>query len=216
MGWIDFGTGVSPEGIEKCPEEYSATEVFNEPTMISLLRSKGLEPNQLLQWGTRYDAFAQLPEVQLLFLFFRVGDIRYLRTVNRLGQFATTVILDVSRPNCKDLIRSQKMVLVQSHPPIADVLIDGRKVGEAPIWVHLKDGAYVAACLLPGQTFKPVPFTIPHDSRVLCQRENSAAQNVPGEPDKPTIEEGVSSVFLYLVGSAASIAAIVVPFLIFR
>jgi hypothetical protein len=215
MAVLDYGTNFSRRGMDACGRDYSATEVMDEGSFVAFLRNRDLKPSQLLDFGQEFSKFQQIPGVDLLLLVFQSGEKRYLRSVNYLGHRISTFLLDVKQPSCEEVLRLERLVLVESHPPLADVSIDGRKIGEAPVWVLLKEGAYQVHCSLPDQVFKPVPFSVPRDTRVLCQRENSAVRNLPGQSDEPTLEEGASSIFLYLLGAAASVAAVLVPILIF-
>ncbi|MFH1263297.1 MAG: hypothetical protein V1495_07655 [Pseudomonadota bacterium] len=216
IGLIDFGAGFDRRGIDGCADQFPKIEVVGEPALVSSLRKEGIYSERLLEWGSDFGSFRSVRGFHILFLTFELDGRTYLRSVNYLRQSVSTVVLDVKSPSCEELLRKERMVVVESHPQIADVGIGERKIGEAPVWVWLRPGDYKIDCILPEQIFKPVPLKVPGTVRVLCQRENSSAvTRGADQPEEMTGEEKAGSVLVYIVGGAASIAAILLPILFF-
>lgn len=213
VAWIDFGSGVDRRGFQACPEAFPGIEVIGEPSLIPTLRKDGILPEHLLEWESDFPRFRSIQGLHLLFLVFEAGPKIYLRTVNYLSESVSTVVLDVPSPKCEELLRKERVVVFESHPPIADVFLAGRRIGEAPVWVWLRNGNYEVSCALPGQIFKPIDFAVPGPVRVLCQRENTRPATGADQADETTAEEKAGSVLIYLLGAAASIAVIVLPIL---
>ena len=105
------------------------------------------------------------------------------------------------------------MVFADSHPPLADLSVDERPLGEAPLWIWLRDGAYRLGCKLPEQRFKSVSFTVPRASSVLCQREETMAVSDVRTDEKMSGEEKAGSVLVWMSGMAGTLAAIILPIL---
>jgi hypothetical protein len=213
VGWIDFGTRAGRRGVDRCPEEFPALEVRSEASLVAAWRKEGVLPEHLLQWGSDFSRFRPIRDLHLLFLVFEEGPKRYLRAVNFLSRSVSTVVLDVASPRCEELLRKERLVGIDSHPPIADVSVDGRVVGEAPIWISLRKGSYEISCALSGETFKPMEISIPGVVKVLCQRENTDSRSSLERDDDITSGEKAGSVLVYLLGAAASLAAVILPIL---
>lgn len=211
---IDFGTGFDRRGLDDCSNDLPAVAVVSEASLVTSLRKDGILPTTLLEWGNDFNRFQTVEGLHLLFLVFGDGTKKYLRAVNYLSQAVSTVVLDVASPKCDELLRMERMVVIESHPPIADVDLAGRRIGEAPVWVWLRSGSYEVNCSLPGQVFKPIRLAVPGTLRVLCQRENTEAARTIDQPEYQTGEEKAGSILVYVVAAAASVAAVVVPLLL--
>jgi hypothetical protein len=209
------GTRLDRTALEACTRDFSKMEVLDETYVHRAARDGGVSVHELFSLGDRYAAYSAFREFELLLIAFRSGDKDYLRIVNNLGGYVSTVVLDIPKPTCKDIFSSQRIVLLDSVPPFADVSVDGRKVGEAPRWVWLKDGTYKQDCTLTEHTFKPVKFSIPTDQRAYCQREATTGKSAPDAEEKMSVEEGAGSVLMYIAGAAGTIAAILIPLLLF-
>lgn len=209
IGLVDFGTGFNRRGLDRCPNEFPAVEVESEAALLDRWKQSGLAPEHLLTWGEDFARFRAVGNLHLLFLVFEQDSKPYLRSVNFLSRTVSTVKLDVAGPRCDELLRKERVIVVDSYPPLADVSLGGRVVGEAPAWIALPKGTHEVRCELPGQIFKPVAVTIPGVVQALCQRENTA----PPEQDELTGSEKAGSVLVYVVGGLASIAAVVLPLL---
>ena len=215
MGLIDYGVNLNRSGIDSCSEEFQSIQIQSEPSIVAMLRHEGILPEELLRWGNEFGRFQVLSQFDLLFLVLRSEGVTYLRTINYLAKFVTTVILDQTIPACIDLLRANRLVLIESHPPFADVIMDDRVIGEAPLWVWLRDGVYEIRCSLPEQFFKSVQFVVPKDFRMLCQRENRQVKGGMTQEDEVTMDEKVGSVLVYVLAGVTSLAAIILPFLLF-
>ena len=214
IGLFDFSKGFDRSGLRKCPNDVPSVELVEEAAVHRQARDLGITPEKMLEWEERFDAFSPLRGYHLLLLVFRGPGKTYLRTVNFLGRYVSTVEMDVGSPSCRDILRTQRLVVIDSSPPIADVKIDGRMVGEAPVWTWLKDGNYSVECVLPGEVFSKVSLDVPKTVDVFCQRENVQPSGAGIERDDSTAEEKAGSLLVYIVGAAAAIAAIVVPILV--
>ena len=215
IGLLDPGHYVDRTALDACPNEYPSVEVLGETFVHRSLRDSGIPADRLYQWGDEFAPYENLKGFHLLLLPFRSQGQTYLRTVNYFGKYVTTVLLDVRTPTCGDILRAQRLFVAESIPPIADVLVDRRPVGEAPVWAWLRDGTYEITCQLPGQTFRPMQLTIPRETRIVCQRENVDSATSAGKDEKMTAEEGAGAVLIYIVGAAAAAAAIILPLLLF-
>ncbi len=214
LALFDPGVVINRKGLRACGNEFPHVNVLEETEVHRALRNHGFSPEELLSFGDRFDAYSSFSEFHLLLIPFENKGQAYLRIVNFLGKYVSTVLLDVRNPKCVDLLRAQRLVVVDSQPPLADVQVDGRAVGEAPVWIWLKDGTYEVKCALPGQIFKPISVVVPKDVMTICQRENTTSKAGPGDSDeKMTAEEGAGSVLVYIVGAAATAAAIIIPLL---
>jgi len=67
-----------------------------------------------------------------------------------------------------------------------------------------------------GARLPPIAVTIPQDTRAVCMREASdqKAASKENETEPMTAEEKAGSVLIYIVGLAATAAAILVPLLL--
>jgi hypothetical protein len=213
MAVFDFGTGLDRSRLEECSREFPSVEILGEDGVHRALRAAGLTPNTLLAWGEDFESFRQLKGLHLLLLVFPRDNRTYLRTVNYLGRYVTTVVLDVARPGCEDIFRAQRVVSIESHPPYADIQLDGRGIGESPLWAWLRDGTYEIQCRSPGEKFRPVKLQIPKDVRVQCLRENVKSDTRAAEDEPMTAGEKTGSVLVFLVGAIAAVAAILIPLL---
>ena len=106
------------------------------------------------------------------------------------------------------------MVFLDSHPPLADLILDDRPIGEAPLWVWLRDGKYRIQCKLEGERFQPVTLTVPKVASVLCQREDVTGVTDVKTDEKMTAEEKAGSVLIWTAGMAGTLAAILIPILL--
>ena len=210
----DFGTRFDRSALKQCGNAFPAVELAEEAELKRILRKQGLEPKDLLRWGENFESFQTIRDFHLLLITFVENRRVYLRAINYFGKYVSTVMLDVKRPTCAHILRGQRFMVVDSSPPIADVKVDDRFIGEAPVWTWLKDGQYVVNCALPGQIFNPLSVKIPIDVHVLCRRENISSSSVPNTEEKASMEEKAGSVLVYIVGGAAALAAIVLPILL--
>lgn len=209
---LGFGLSLDRGQFNRCAQDFPALTVYSEPDTVAILREQRIYPEKLLEWGEDFSLYQRLQGIELFLLTFEENGVSYLRTVNYLSRSISTVVLDIASPSCIQLLKSQRLLLVQSHPPLADVAINGRNLGEAPIWTQLKDGRYQVSCKLPGEVFRPVSVLIPEDVQVLCQRENTSGDRQSKEIGT---DEAVGSVFIFVVGALVSLAAAVLPFLFF-
>lgn len=198
---------------ENCDREFSTVKMLYESDVHRSLRDANIGAQSLLLKGADFAPYESLKGFHLLFLPFQRGGVKYLRTVNFLGRYVSTVVLDIEKPDCGQLFAAQRLVQVDSHPPFADLDVDGRPAGEAPRWLWLRDGAYTLECALPGEVFKPQRFRMPTQENVICGRENTQAKAAVTEDEKMTAEEKGGAVMVYLVGIAGTLAAIVLPIL---
>jgi hypothetical protein len=218
MAIINFGSGLDRTALEECPSEYPGLTVLDDTAVHRAARDAGITAEELLTFGNSFPSFERMQGLNMILVAFRSGKKDYLRVVNYLGRYVSTVLLDIRRPKCEDIFKAQRLVVFDSVPPLADVKVDGREIGEAPAWVWLRDGNYRATCAMPGHTFKPVSVSVPKDTRAICMREElsekAAAKN--NEMEKMTAEEKLGSVLVYIVGAAATAAAIILPLLFFH
>jgi hypothetical protein len=196
--------------------QYPNISVEDDVAVHRLARDSGIPVATLYNPATPYEEYEKIQGVHLLLLAYKSGNADYLKVVNYLGRYVSTVQLDVSRPTCKQLFQAQRIVLIDSNPPYADISLADRKLGEAPLWLWLKDGEYQINCELPEQKFKPKRISVPKDIDVICQREDVALNDNMQEEVKMTGEEKAGSVLIYVVGAIASAAAIILPFLLFK
>ncbi len=216
MAIINFGSALDRTLLEQCPSEYPGLEVLDDTAVHRAARDAGFTAQDTLRFGDSFAKFERMQGFQLLLIAFRSGKQDYLRTVNYLGGYVSTVVLDLPRPRCDDIFRAQRLVVIDSVPPMADVSVDGRPIGEAPAWVWLRDGNYKAQCQMEGHTFSPVPIAVPKTPRAVCMREETnskIAATKEGEMDPMTGEEKAGSVLIYIAGAAATAAAIILPLL---
>jgi hypothetical protein len=208
------GSGLDRTALEACPAQYPQVEVLDEVAVHRALRAAGMTPDALLALGDRFAAYGPFRDFQLLLIAFRAGGRDHLRIVNFPGRYVTTVLLDVPRPTCNQILAGQRLVSLDSIPPLADLKVDERPVGQAPLWLWLRDGDYRVECAEVGHTFKPVPLKVPAQTRLVCQREEMVS--APGgamEPEPMTGEEKAGSVLVTILGIAATAAAVILPIL---
>ncbi|MFH1017767.1 MAG: PEGA domain-containing protein [Pseudomonadota bacterium] len=215
MAILNLGSALDRTLLEQCPASYPGLEVLDDTAVHRAARNAGVRAEGLLAFGETFPQFERIQGFQLLLIAFRSGKQDYLRTVNYLGGYVSTVLLDIPRPRCDDIFRAQRLIVIDSVPPMADVKVDGREIGEAPAWVWLRDGKYKTQCVMQGHTFKPVTVAVPQASRAVCMREEvnpkTAAEADQMEP--MSAEEKAGSILVYIVGAAASLAAIIIPIL---
>lgn len=214
IAYFTHNSKADPRFLLGCADDFPALHVLDESVVHRMLRDQGIPLETFLNWGENFAEYERLKGLHLLFIFFSDGGKNYLRSVNYMGRYVTSAVMDVS-PTCGQLLRSQRLFVVDSVPPIADVKLEDRLIGEAPVWTWLRDGKYAFTCELPGQSFKPVAATIPGDLRVVCQRENVQEKSPGVQEDKVSTEEGMGAVLVYIVSGLATLAAIVLPILFF-
>ncbi len=212
---FDYGSGFHRSGLDQCEQEFPAVEVVGETYVHRILRNAGLNPEEMARFGDVFEPYKKLRGIHLLLIAFREGGEHYLRIVNYLGRYVSTVVLDIQNPTCEDILRAQRIVAVESNPPFADIQMNGRKLGESPLWIFLRDGSYEIECKLPGQMFSPIRFKMPGTAHVQCSRENVQSKAQVDEFHKMSGEEKAGSVLIYLVGIAGAIGLGILPFLLF-
>lgn len=114
---------------------------------------------------------------------------------------------------CQQMLAKLGYVYIQSSPPMAQVLIDGKSVGKAPRWEKLNLGGYTVECKTQQDIFYPVSVQAGQDVKVICQRQNQQAKTET--QDELSGEEKAGGILMYIGGGLVSLAAIVLPFIFF-
>ena len=213
VGIFDYGSELDTSALASCSDQFPSVEILNEKAVHRSLRDSGLNPERVFEFGDHFDSYLQIRGFHLLVLAFEADGKSYLRMVNYIGRYVSTVLLDVKSPTCGDFFRAQRFLVVESHPPLADVFVDERPIGEAPVWTWLRDGTYEVTCKLTGQFYKPIDVKIPSENRVTCYRENMTSEQRAKEEEKMSAEEGAGVVLLTIIGIAGSIAVALLPIL---
>ncbi len=214
VGYLDFGTGLDLRFWSGCVAAWPSLAVYEEGSFLLALKNQGIEGVDLLSRGETFKRFEEIKGVTLLLLYFREGENLRVRTVNYLSRKVTTTTVRPDQHSCRGLFGQQNLVAIESHPPIADVFIDNRQIGEAPVWTHLRPGRYQIGCRLPQNTFRPETITVPNDTKILCQRENQ--QGMDESLGDVSTGDKLGAALVYLVGIAASVAAaILLPIFVF-
>lgn len=217
IGLYDWDKGMDRSGLTDCAQKFESISFLEEADVHRALRDSGLSQKGLFSLGDSFESYETLQGFDLLLLSFPSGAKRYLRMVNYMGRYTSIVTIDESPVSCEALLKAQRLVQIDSVPPFADISLGKRAAGEASEWLWLKDGSYDLRCTLPGSVFKPVSFMMPGPAQVLCQHEGGSGVNSVREgADGATAEEAAGSVLVYIVGVAASLAAIIVPILLFH
>ncbi|MEZ4845704.1 MAG: PEGA domain-containing protein [Bdellovibrionota bacterium] len=100
--------------------------------------------------------------------------------------------------SCENVLAAARILVVDSIPPFADVYINERKIGEAPIWTSLDDGTYEVQCQLPDDIFPKKTIQMPGTAKHLCKRENLSMRSLEADHDR-NAEAGEKNQQLVLV-----------------
>lgn len=216
--------------LDLSPNDYNEVSFYEcikqYPSIVIL--SRGSTEKKLLDQGYSKESFVQSLKSQtfepyenvknfsvLIFMFKNKEGTNYVRFINFFSKQIRTITMPLQEFSCENIFTTLRLVSIDSHPPLADVYIDDRLIGEAPVWTSLKDGIYDLQCKLPGNVFSRTKIQLPGKIQYLCQRENQSTIGMEEEDENATLGEKSQNWLLYIFVGAASIGAAVLPFLLF-
>ena len=136
--------------------------------------------------------------------------------INFLSKQVRTVTIPADQFTCENVLSTARMLVIDSIPPYADVYLNNRKIGEAPVWTSLSDGTYEVQCKLPEDDFPKRSLQVPGTPQYFCKRQNQSMHSIETDGDRhATREEKSQSVFLYGIAGLFTAAGAILPFLIF-
>ena len=200
----------------ECFRNLPANQIFSTNSTEKTLSLNGPSKDQLIDslQAQGFQPYQHVKNFSLLLLFFQSSQQQnYIRIINYLSKQVETVELPSNQLSCKRLLAEAKLLSIDSHPPFADVYIDDRMIGEAPLWTSLDEGLYEVQCKLPDDAFPKTTLRMPGTTELLCSRENQSTTNM--ENRKTSASEKTESWFLYGLIAAISAGGIILPFLIF-
>lgn len=210
---------LDPSKIYDCLKEYPSASITLDGQTKQELESVGWLSDQLIQslQAQDFQTYHNIKNYSLLLMLFKNKEQKnFIRLINFLSQQVITLSLNPEQFSCENVFNSARLIVVDSIPPYADVLINGRAIGEAPIWTSLRDGTYEVQCQLPDDVFPKSTLQIPGKSKILCKRENQAIQSIEHNNDETAdVSEKTNSWFLYGLVGALSVGGAILPFLVF-
>lgn len=219
IGLLDLSPNdYSESAFYECAKELQSTVILSRGATEKKLLDQGITKESFIQTiqSQNFDPYSNIHDFSLLiFMFKNKENINYVRLVNFLSKQTRTVMLAVDQFNCENIFTALRMITIDSHPPLADIYIDDRLIGEAPLWTSLKDGMYDLQCKLPGHVFSKTKIEVPGKIQYLCQRENQVTMGMEDEDENSSFLEKSQNWFLYIFAGAASIGVAILPFLLF-
>ncbi len=201
-----------------CMQDFPSAILSSEGSTEQELESIGFSKEKLIQTlkAQRFETYGDVKNFSLLLLLFKNNEQQnYVRLVNFLSKQIRTVTLEPDQLTCENVFLAVRLLVIDSHPPFADVYVNDRMIGEAPVWTSLKDGKYDVQCKLPGNIFPRAPLQVPGTVEFLCKRENQTTTGIETEDENPSFGEKTQAVLLYGFLGAISISSILLPFLVF-
>lgn len=164
-----------------------------------------------------FETYKNIKNFSLLLLLFKNKEQKnFIRTVNFLSKQVRTLSISSDQFTCENILASAKLIAVDSIPPFADVYINDRKIGEAPIWTSLENGNYDLQCKLPDDAFSKTSLQVPGHVKFLCKRQNQTMLGIETSTDENAdADEKAGSWFLYTVAGIFTLGGAVLPFLLF-
>lgn len=164
-----------------------------------------------------FATYENIKNFSLVMLLFKNKEQKsFVRLINFLSKQVRTVPMSTEQFTCENVLQTARLLLVDSIPPYADVYLNDRKVGEAPIWTSLSDGTYEVQCKLPDDVFPKKTVQIPDTFQHFCKRSNQSMHSIEHDSDdNATASEKSQSLFIYAVLGLISAAGAVLPFLLF-
>ncbi len=202
-----------------CMKDYPSSGIALDGQTRQDLESVGWQSdNMIASLQTQdFETYSNIKNYSLLLLLFKNKEQKnYVRLINFLSKQVLTLSLTPDQFSCENVLAAARMIVIDSIPPYADVYINERKIGEAPVWTSLEKGTYEVGCKLPDDTFPKKPLQIPGNVKFLCTRENQSMQSIEYDNDQNAdFSEKSQSWFLYGVIGLLSVGGAVLPFLIF-
>lgn len=196
----------------------SNTLVLDGQTRQELESSNWYSDNLIASLKTQdFAAYNNIKNFSVLLLIFKNKEQKsFVRMINFLSKQVRTVALTEDQFSCENVLSNARVLVVESIPPFADVYIDNRKIGEAPVWTSLNDGNYEVQCKLPEDVFPKKTLKVPGPIQYLCKRDNQSVRSIENDSDNnATFSEKSQSVFLYAFLGLVSVGGAVLPFLLF-
>ena len=94
-----------------------------------------------------FETYNNIKNFSMLMMTFRNKEQKnFVRLINFLNKRVVTLSLTPESFSCENVLAAARVVVVDSIPPFADVYINDRKIGEAPVWTSLDDGTDEVQC----------------------------------------------------------------------
>jgi PEGA domain len=209
----------NPAFFYDCMKSFPGSSVALDGQTRQELESEGWYSDNMIASLQKQDfeTYSNIKNFSLLMMMFRNKEQKnFVRLVNFLNKRVITLSMTPESFSCENVLAAARVLVVDSIPPFADVYINDRKIGEAPIWTALDDGTYEVQCKLPDDIFPKKTLQIPGTVKHLCKRENLSMRSIEAEHDQNAERgEKSNSYFLYGVFGVLSLGGAVLPFLIF-
>ncbi len=185
-------------------QELEATGWFSDNMIASLQKQD-------------FETYGNIKNFSLLMMLFKNKEQKnFIRLVNFLSKQVITLSLEPEQFACENVLAAAKLMVIDSVPPYADVYINNRQIGEAPVWTSLNSGTYELQCKLPDDSFPKTTLKVPGNVKYLCKRQNQTMQGIENSNDENSDgSEKTQSWFLYGLVGLLSLGSAVLPFLLF-
>ncbi|MCB1197408.1 MAG: PEGA domain-containing protein [Deltaproteobacteria bacterium] len=130
---------------------------WTEPVLLSFLQDES------------YKHYKDQDQFHLMLFFFQSKGVDYLRVVNAFTKTVSTIKMPANQvAKLGQILQAQNLVYIASKPSLADIYINERLLGEAPLWVSLEQGSFDLVCKLPGFSGDKMTLTIPGPLQHTC------------------------------------------------
>ena len=209
----------NPTLMYECMKNFSASSVTLDGQTREELESVGWYSDNMIASLSQpnFELYSNIKNFSLLMMLFRNKEQKnFVRLVNFLNKRVITMSLPPESFTCENVLAAARVVMIDSIPPFADVYVNERKIGEAPVWTSLDDGTYEVQCQLPDDIFPKKTIQMPGTAKHLCKRENLSMRSMEADHDRNAeAGEKTNSYFLYGLVGALSIGGAILPFLLF-
>lgn len=220
VGVIDLNVhGLNSSTFFECSKNYPKITLSLDGNTREELSQQGWTKNKWIA-SLNEESFEQYGEIEkyslLLLVFKNKSGKNFVRSVNFLSKQVRTREFSEENFTCENVYSEARLQVIDSHPPFADIYLDERLIGEAPLWTSLQDGTYEVLCKLPEDVFPTSTLKVPGVVSHLCKRGNLKNMSMEHSSDSDDdAYEKSQGWFLYLLVGAASIGGAILPFLIF-
>jgi hypothetical protein len=220
VGLVELSSNdFNPSSFYDCMKNYPSAGVALDGQSRKELESEGWYSDNMVASLQKndFEMYGNIKNFSLVLLLFKNKEQKnFIRLINFLSKQVRTLSVEPEQFTCENVLAAAKMLVIDSIPPYADVYINNRKIGEAPVWTSLSNGNYEVQCKLPDDAFPPKTLTVPETINFLCKRENQTMQGIEtGTDDNADIREKTGSWLIYGLVGALSIGGTLLPFLIF-